>query len=497
MTPMLGRKLDRIFLFYAGKNTLILPKFYAKPPPSLCQRRPESSEYLSFVAGCRQIDRAIKAALVRRDTGKRLPSPHFSRSERGRKARRNSGNAVFPVDTVPRGGAFFQKLKRMPRECDMLGSDQRFLRTIALPNAFLIVIRNSRDRKGNAFCELCHGGRKVTSVAACPGPLIGKGRKRVQLGFVNMWVGRFNMEFSLHLKTISISLFAHAIIVVAIALRVIMKRPATGVALAWLLLVAGIPYGGAVIYLLIGERRIGLRRAERIAKLRTDYRQIGEAAFREGLTDVDWSRHVPAAEGMDRLGRRLGGAATVRGSSFRMYHDTAEILSAIVSDVDAANTSLLMEFYIWNEGGAADEVLEAVIRAAKRGVSCRLLIDALGARPWWKGKQPQRLRDASVEVRPALPVGVFRTFVGRTDLRLHRKIVVMDGEVAWTGSMNLVDPRFFKQDSGVGQWVDAMVRVEGAVVAPLAAVMIGDWMLETGEPLRDLVDSAGLRLVAH
>ncbi len=140
-------------------------------------------------------------------------------------------------------------------------------------------------------------------------------------------------------------------------------------------------------------------------------------------------------------------------------------------------------------------MLEAVIRAAQRGVSCRLLIDALGARPWWKGRQPQRLRDVGVELRAALPVGLFRTFVGRTDLRVHRKIVVVDGRLAWTGSMNLVDPRFFKKESGVGQWVDAMVRLKGAVVAPLAATMIGDWILETGESLADLVASAGLQLV--
>ena len=303
-----------------------------------------------------------------------------------------------------------------------------------------------------------------------------------------------NMEFFLHPSTITI--VAHAVIVVAITVRVIMKRPATGVAIAWLLLVAAVPFAGAVIYLLIGERRIGQQRAKRIAALRTNFKKIVDAAFREGITEVDWSRHVPAAHGMDRLGRKLGGAPTVCGSKFRMFSDTPEILSAIVSDVDAAQTSVLMEFYIWNEGGAADEVLEAVIRAAQRGVSCRLLVDALGARPWWKGNQPQRLRDAGVEVRPALPVGFFRTFIGRTDLRVHRKIVVVDGKVAWTGSMNLVDPRFFKQDSGVGEWVDAMVRVEGAVVAPLACTMIGDWILETGEPLGDLIESARLSLVA-
>jgi cardiolipin synthase len=60
----------------------------------------------------------------------------------------------------------------------------------------------------------------------------------------------------------------------------------------------------------------------------------------------------------------------------------------------------------------------------------------------------------------------------------------------------MVDPRFFKQDSGVGEWVDAMVRVEGAVVVPLAATMIGDWILETGEPLANIINKAGLRLVA-
>jgi cardiolipin synthase len=299
----------------------------------------------------------------------------------------------------------------------------------------------------------------------------------------------------LQLNPSTVSVIAHAVIVVAISVRVIMKRPATGVALAWLLLVAVLPFAGAVLYLIIGERRIGLERAQRITGLRTGFRKLAEAALHEGIRDVDWSRHASAAEGMGRLGRSLCGAPTVCGSRFEMFDDTHEILGAIVRDVDAAQTSVLMEFYIWNEGGAADAVLEAVIRAAQRGVSCRLLIDALGARPWWKGQQPGRLRDAGVLVQAALPVGFFRTFVGRTDLRVHRKIVVVDNKVAWTGSMNLVDPRFFKQDSGVGEWVDAMVRLKGAVVAPLAVTLIGDWILETGESLGDLVASAGLQLV--
>jgi cardiolipin synthase len=60
--------------------------------------------------------------------------------------------------------------------------------------------------------------------------------------------------------------------------------------------------------------------------------------------------------------------------------------------------------------------------------------------------------------------------------------------------MNLVDPRFFKQDAGVGEWVDAMVRLEGAAVVPLGVVMVGDWVVETGEAFHEVMVGAGLHL---
>ncbi len=215
----------------------------------------------------------------------------------------------------------------------------------------------------------------------------------------------------------------------------------------------------------------------------------------KGMTNVDWDKHRPEARGMDRLGAKMVGVPTVAGSEGRVCSASDQILRAIAADVDRARKSVLMEFYIWSAGGAADEVLEALVRAASRGVACRVLVDALGARPWWRGPQPARLRAAGVHLQPALPVGLFQTLVSRNDLRLHRKIVVVDGEIAWTGSMNLVDPRYFKQDAHVGQWVDAMVRLEGWAVIPLAMTMIGDWMLETAESIDTIIEAAGLGLV--
>ncbi|MGO9114751.1 MAG: cardiolipin synthase [Thermoguttaceae bacterium] len=287
---------------------------------------------------------------------------------------------------------------------------------------------------------------------------------------------------------------AHVLVVLAISLRVIMRRPPSGVALAWMFLVAFLPLVGPVFYLLIGERRVGLRRARRIAALRSDYAMLAQRVIDQGLTQVPWDKHRPEARGMDRLGTCLVGIPTVAGSMAKFYSESEQILRAIAEDIDNAHKSVLMEFYIWNEGGAADEVFEALLRAGRRGVSCRVLVDAVGARPWWRGRQPQRLREAGVPVQPALPVSLLQTVVSRNDLRLHRKIVVIDGHVAWTGSMNLVDPLYFKQDAHVGRWVDAMVRLEGSVVAPLAMTMIGDWMLETAESIDAIIASAELGL---
>ncbi len=296
------------------------------------------------------------------------------------------------------------------------------------------------------------------------------------------------------MSLVFLGVIAHWLIVMGIGVRVIMKRPEPGVALAWLLLVTVVPFAGALIYLLIGERRIDPRREREIKALQTDYRRLFDTGKEQGVTEVDWLRHSAAAKRLDVLGSNLVGSHAVGGSAYTLFSDTAAMLAGIVRDIEAAKASVLMEFYIWGEGGAADEVTNALIRAAGRGVSCHVLVDAVGGRPWWKGQQPKRLRDAGVDVHPGLPVSLFRSLVGRTDLRLHRKIGIIDGEIAWTGSMNMVDPHFFKRDAGVGEWIDAMIRLEGPVVAPLAAIVIGDWRLETNEATTDLVRKARLRL---
>jgi cardiolipin synthase len=92
------------------------------------------------------------------------------------------------------------------------------------------------------------------------------------------------------------------------------------------------------------------------------------------------------------------------------------------------------------------------------------------------------MQQAGVEVRAALPGGALRFLLVRPDLRLHRKIVIIDGDIAYTGSLNVADPIYFKAKCGAGPWVDALARLRGPAVEALALTFLADWALETGAP---------------
>lgn len=278
----------------------------------------------------------------------------------------------------------------------------------------------------------------------------------------------------------------HLLIVAGIGIRVLMQRRPPGSSAAWLLLVIMLPYLGALLYLMIGERRLGRRRAERATMIREPIGSwIGTLRERSG------DHHEPVVERWSRI-RYLADAAVgmpaLAGNRLELLDDAERILRAIISDIGRAGQFCLLEFYIWNPGGTADDVAEALMRAAQRGVRCQVLVDAVGGADFFRSSWPKRMRAANVEVRAALPAGVIRTAFRRIDLRLHRKLVVVDGHLAYTGSLNLVDPRYFKQDAGVGQWVDAMARIEGPAVEALAALFAWDWALETDTPLDLLIE---------
>ena len=273
------------------------------------------------------------------------------------------------------------------------------------------------------------------------------------------------------------------VLIAGVTLRVILTRHPPGSSFAWILLTVVVPFFGFLLYLMMGERPIGRLRARRMREALARWPALPAADAGAPFPAIAPAETLAAADQpIARLATRLGGLPLNGGSRLELASNTTAILQRIAADLAAAQSRVEMAFYIWHAGGLADEVARALMAAAQRGVQCQLLLDAVGSKEFLDSHWHAELRQAGVQVAQAMRVRLWEMPFVRADLRLHRKIVVIDGVLAYTGSMNLVDPRYFKQDAGVGEWIDAMARIEGPAVASLEAVFRYDWTLHSSRP---------------
>ncbi|HQT42091.1 MAG TPA: cardiolipin synthase [Polynucleobacter sp.] len=268
----------------------------------------------------------------------------------------------------------------------------------------------------------------------------------------------------------------HIIVVILFGYRLISVRRPVGVVLAWFLIVVLFPLIGISLYILIGERPVGRKLTRKIIRMDREYAAITETMRQRHLADR--AQLLPEGRALSLLAESKNGSPVTAGNQIELFTNSLDILQDFISEINQAQHTLYLEFYIWALGGDADRVGEALIAAAKRGVKCKVLLDSLGSKDWFKSTWPARFRRSGIQVTEALPIQIGRFQFRRADLRLHRKIFVIDSRIVWTGSMNMVDPRTFKQDSGVGEWVDAMVRIEGPVATQFELTFSFDWSVD-------------------
>lgn len=285
-------------------------------------------------------------------------------------------------------------------------------------------------------------------------------------------------------------LLAHILVTGTLVIRIIMSNRSVGATLAWIAVMFLLPAVGTLTYLLIGELRLGAKREKLVRGLRGATRRRYHALERPDLR-VDWHGPHEDCEMIARAAHRMFDVPALPGNRFVLFDTWQAVFDRLIEDIDNAKVNCDMEFYIWHHAGRVLEVAQALQRATARGVTCRLLLDDIGSRSFLRSAEARALRDAGVQIQAALPGGFWRMLFVRFDLRLHRKIVLIDDQVAWTGSLNLVDPRHFKKEAGVGEWIDAMARIEGPAVESLAVTFQADWYVETNSTGPDLPDVTG------
>lgn len=241
---------------------------------------------------------------------------------------------------------------------------------------------------------------------------------------------------------------------------------------AWVVFLLSLPFAAVPLYLYFGDHRFhGYRSARREAK------QV-IASIREHAAS-----YAPAKDSSPVNFAPFEYCAhlkVLRGSDVRLLIDGPETFEAIFAAIDAAQSYVLVQFYIVRDDALGRAFQEHLAAAARRGVRVRLLIDSVGSmrlpESWC-----ETLRSEGVEVidRDSARGPRFRFQI---NFRNHRKTVIVDGNIGFTGGLNVGD-EYMGRNTLFGRWRDTFVELSGLVVPQLQLIFAEDWHWATGEIL--------------
>lgn len=268
-----------------------------------------------------------------------------------------------------------------------------------------------------------------------------------------------------------------------IMVPVILRRQfAPGAAVAWLGIIFLHPYIGLTLYLLLGETRLGPHRVERHRAMVDRFR----SAMRDAIGPEQDHCSLQLAseyEPMIRQAQKISGLPVLGGNSVDFLTEAPQFVDRLLADIDAATSRVHLLYYMIVPDRTGERVVEAVERAARRGVECRIIADAVASRSFFHRRCgfSQRLKLAGAQVTAALPAAPIQRRLPRMDLRNHRKLAIIDSTIAYAGSHNLVNPDYGGRHGG--PWIDVTGRFTGPIIAELAVVFAEDWGFETGQML--------------
>lgn len=273
---------------------------------------------------------------------------------------------------------------------------------------------------------------------------------------------------------------------IAIVVVLICERRRPSATLAWLLALIFLPGLGLLLYLLFGRLR-ARREARRTEAALTHLNTVLERyRVEEKLKPDDPARLDATWLNLIRLGDRLAVTPASHGNHAEMLVDGRATYEAMAHAVHAATNHVHACFYIIQPDEAGQRLRGLLTQKAKAGVTVRVLYDGLGS-----GALPdgfwEPLTDAGGQVavfRPVNPLTAMLPWSDRFDYRNHRKIVVTDGRVAFTGGIN-VGKEYLGLDPSIGPWRDAHMRIEGPAALSVQSTFLEDWCYATGDIIDD------------
>jgi cardiolipin synthase len=246
---------------------------------------------------------------------------------------------------------------------------------------------------------------------------------------------------------------------------------------AWIMTIIMLPYVGGLLFAIFGINRVE-RRAAR--KERATRSLSGHLPALSQYQLIPGELLYPQQENLMRLASRIGGTVATAGNEIEVLADTNRTLGLIEQAILSAKESLHLEYYIWRPDRTGTRLRDLLIRRAQEGVTVRFLYDKIGSL-WLSRRFLKPMRQAGIRVASFLPGPTFRERWS-INLRNHRKIVLVDGRMGFTGGMNVGD-EYVGRNVQLGYWRDTHLRLRGPTVQQLQQIFAEDWYYATREQL--------------
>lgn len=257
---------------------------------------------------------------------------------------------------------------------------------------------------------------------------------------------------------------------VGMGLWIILEKRSPTATLAWIFGLALLPVVGVPVYLWMGPRRLERKKSKLLEARALVGHTAEEVAQAHGLSSDVYA--------LMRLATRLDGMRPMHATSLRVFSEGDEVYDALVSAIGAAKHHVHLEYYIFRDDAAGRRIIDALCERARAGVEVRLLFDAVGSRvsrASWRA-----LREAGVRVAEFNPAFSGRLGQRIFNFRTHRKIVVVDGQVGFTGGVNVTDDHSAKA-RGKAAWRDTHLLLAGEAAHGLQRTFFENWTFASGE----------------
>ncbi len=261
-------------------------------------------------------------------------------------------------------------------------------------------------------------------------------------------------------------------------------------AMGWLAVSLTLPGLGALLYFFFGINRIQTRarvledRSARVDPKDRAPRRRAEGRSPKAQEMIRKGRYVVPAgiddslSGLERVSAAVTGLSLVGGNHIEMLHNGEEVFPSMIEAIDGACERLCLTTYIFEANTTGFEIADALIRATSRGVDVRVLIDGFGDL-YTRPRMSKELARRGLRIEQFLKLRLIPPSL-HFNLRNHRKILVADGRIGFTGGMNIGDRHLALDLDNPARVVDVHFRMQGPIVAELERVFFDDWLFTTG-----------------